>query len=81
MEVYTESTIVHGSTCSYIFTKCTGMHVVTPTEKSKVKMVVRVKSNAYGKYRRYGPIWYIGTEVVGKVQKGISYSDALNQGS
>ena len=42
-----------------------------------VKMVVYGRTNAYNKYRRYEPIWEIGTKVLGKVQKGISYADAL----
>ena len=71
---------VHGSTCLYISTKGTGVHAVTPTDESKVKMFVRVRTDTYGKYRREKTIQDIGTYGVGKVRKGISYADALQQG-
>ena len=57
------------------------MHVVTYTDKSKVKKVVCGRTKAYLNYGRYEPIWYIVTDIVRKAQKGISYADALHRGS
>ena len=42
-----------------------------------VKTVVRGRKNVYDKYGRYKLIRYIGTGIVGKVQKGIRYADSL----
>ena len=80
-EVSTESMGVHGSTRPSIPTKYTGVHRVMCTNDSMIKAVVRGRTNAYGKYGRYKPKWYIGTDVLGKVQKGIIYADALQKGS
>ena len=80
-DVSTDSTGMHGSMCSYISTKGTGVHVVMSTDESKVKTVVRGRKNVCDENGRNKPIWDIGTDVVGKVRKGISYTDALHQGS
>ena len=80
-DVSTNITGVHGSTCPYISTKGTGVHVVMSTDESKVKTVVRGRKNMCDEYGRKKPIRDIGTDVVGKVRKGISYADALHQGS
>ena len=69
---------MHGSTGPYIFTKGMGVHIFTSTDESKVNTVVRGRTNTYDKYGRYKPIRDIGMEVSGKVQKGISYDDALH---
>ena len=53
------------------------MHRVTSMDKSRLKTIVRGKNSAHNKYVRYKPIWEIGTDVVGKVRKVISYNDAL----
>ena len=58
-----------------------GVHGVTSIDNSMVKTVVRSRTNAYDKYRRYKPIQDICTDVVGNVWKGISYADALHQSS
>ena len=79
-DVSTESTGVHGITCPYIPTKGTGRHGVMSTHNSTVKTVLRGRMNAYKKYVRYETILYIGTEILGKVNNGISYADALDQG-
>ena len=67
--------------CPYTFTKGTGVHVVTSTDNSTVKTVVRGRKNEYYKYRGHKPIWHISRDVVGKVQKGVSNVYALQQGS
>ena len=46
-----------------------------------MKTFVRGRTNAYDDYGRYKPIWDIGTDVVGKVQKRIRYNDVPHQGS
>ena len=75
--VYTDITGVHGSMCTFIYTKCTDVHVVISTDKSNIKTVI-VRANAYDEYGRYKPLRDIGTDVVwGKVRKGIRYVDAL----
>ena len=56
------------------------MHVVTSTDESKVNTFVRGITDAYYNYGGYEPIWEIGKDLVGKVRKGISYADALQQG-
>ena len=81
MKVFTESTSVHRSKCPYISTKGTGMHEVTTADDYTVKTAVCGRTNAYDKYGRYKPKRDIGTDVVGKVRKGIRYADALHQGS
>ena len=80
-DVSTDGTGLHGSTCPYISTKVTGAHVVTSTEKYKLKTCVHGSTNMYDEYGRYKPIRDIGMEVVGKVRKGISYADDLHKGS
>ena len=80
MEVSTDSTGVHRSTCPYNCNKDTVVHVVTSTEKYKVKTFICSRMNTYAKYGRYKPIQDIGPDVLGKVRKGISYGDALQQG-
>ena len=77
MDVSVENTNLHGIICPYISTKFMGVHVVSPTDKFKVKKFICGRMDAYDECRRYKPIWYIGTDVVGKVWKGISYADAL----
>ena len=37
-------------------------------------------TDAYDEYGRYKPIQYIGTDVVSKVRKGVSYYNTLQQG-
>ena len=66
---------------SYIPTKGTGVNRVTSMADSMVKTFVRGIMNAYDDYRRYEPLRDIGTDVVGKVRKGIRYADTLHQGS
>ena len=56
------------------------MHVVTSTDKSKVKTFIHGRTDAYDECRRYKPTWDTGTDVAGKAQKGISYADTLQQG-
>ena len=80
-DVSTDSTGVHGITCPYIPTKGMGRHGVTSTHNSTVKAVVHCRMNAYENYVSCEPIQTICTDIVGKVQKGISYADALDQGS
>ena len=77
MDFSTESTGLNRSTCLYIPTKGTVMHRVTSTDNSTVNTVVCGRTNAYDEYVRYKPIRYIGTDIVGKVRKGIRYDDAL----
>ena len=74
-EVSTASTVVRRIMCLYIPTKSAAMHGVTSTGGSTVKTVVRGRTNAYDEYGRYKPIRDIGTDVVGKVWKGIRYAD------
>ena len=50
-------------------------------DKSKVKTVLRGRTDAYDKYRRYEPVRDVGTDIVGQVRKGVRYDDSLNQGS
>ena len=76
-EVSNESTEVCGSMCPYLPNKRTGVNGVTSTDDSLVKTVVRGRTNVYDKYGRYKLIGYIGTGIVGKVQKGIRYADSL----
>ena len=64
----------------YIFTKGTGMHVVTSTDESKVNTFVSGITDAYYNYGRYKPMWEIGKDVSVTVRKGISYADYLQQG-
>ena len=40
LDVSTYSMGVHGSTCSYIYTKGKGVHIVTSTDESEVKTVI-----------------------------------------
>ena len=80
-EVLTESKGVNRSKCPYIFTKVTGVHGVTFMDDYTVKLAVHGRMNAYDKYRRYGPKQDIGTDVVGRVLKGIRYAYSLHQGS
>ena len=68
------------SMCLYISTKGTGVHRVTTTNNSTVNTVIHGKNNSYNKYGRYEPKWEIVTYTVGKVWKGISYDDDLQQG-
>ena len=51
------------------------------TEDSMVKKTVSGRTDAYAEYRGYEPIQNVGTGVVGKVRKGISYYYALQHGS
>ena len=81
MYVSAENTGVHGNTRPYISTKCTGVHIVTSMNKSKVKKFVRSRMNVYDKYGRYEPIQEICTDILGKVRKGIRYTDSLQHGS
>ena len=43
-------------------------------------MVIQGRMNVFGEYRMYKPKEGIGTYVVGKIQKRISYDDAIHQG-
>ena len=76
-DVSIESTVMHGSTLLYITTKDTVMHRVTYMDDSMTKAVVQGRMNSYDQYGRYKPKRDIGTDVLGKVWKGISYADAL----
>ena len=80
IDVSTDNTSMSRNMCPYISTKGTGMHVVTSTDESKVNTFVCGRTDAYCNYGRYKPIWGIGTDVVWKARKGISYSDTLYQG-
>ena len=80
-DVSDENMGLHRRKCLYISTKGTGMRVVTPTDESKVKTFVRSRTDAYDEYGRYEPIQDIGPDILGKVQKGIRYADALQHGS
>ena len=51
-DISTDNTGMHIITCPYIFTKDTDVHVVMSTDKSKLKMVVRIRMNAYDEYGR-----------------------------
>ena len=66
-DVSTYNTDVHRITCLYISNKGTGVHGVTSAYDSTVNMVVCVITNVYDEYGRCKPIWYIGTDVVGKL--------------
>ena len=44
-------------------------------------MVVSGITDAYNKYGRYEHVWDICKDVLGKLWKGISYADYLQQGS
>ena len=79
MDVSAENIGVHGSICPYISTKVMDVHAVSPTDEFKVKKFVCGRMDAYDKCRRYKPVRYIGTDIVGKVWKGVSYADALQQ--
>ena len=72
---------VHLSTCLYISTKDTIVHGGTSSDVSSAKTVVRRRTNTYDEYRRFKPKQDICTDLVGKVQKGIIYADALQKGS
>ena len=76
-----ENTGVPRSICPYISIKGAVMHVVTPTEESKLKTFICGRMYAYDKYGRYKPLWVICMDVVEKVRKGINYDDTLHQGS
>ena len=80
-DIYTESTGMHRSMCPYISTEGAGMHRVTSTCNYTVKTVILGRTNAYYRYWRYEIKRDIGTDVVSKVRTGISYADALQQGS
>ena len=58
-----------------------GVHGVTSTDDYTVNVSVQRRRNAYDRYGRYESKRGIGTDVVWKVRKGISYSDALHKGS
>ena len=79
--VYTEITSVQGSMCAYISTKGTGVHGGTYTDVSTVKTVVQLIMDAYENYGGYKLKQDIGTDTVGKLWKGISYVDSLQQSS
>ena len=79
MYASTDGTGVHRSTCPYISTKDTSVHVVTSIDESKVNTFVCGRTDAYYNYGRYKLIWDIGMDVLGKARKGISYADALHQ--
>ena len=70
---------MHRSNGPYISTKGTGMHIFTSTDESKLNTFVRGIMDTYYNCGRYEPIWRIGKDVVGKVRKGMSYSDTLQQ--
>ena len=72
---------MHRSMYLYISTEGICMHRVTSTGNYTVKTVIQERTNEYYRYRRYETKRYIGTDVLGKVRKGISYADALQQGS
>ena len=81
MDVSTASKGMTGRTCLYIYTKGTCVHIVMSMVNSTVKIIVRGRTNAYGKCWRYKYKQDIGTDLIGKVWKGIIYTDALHQGS
>ena len=78
-DVSTDITGVHGIMCQYTYTKGTGVQGVTSMDDSTVNTSVRDITNTYGEYIICEPIRDIGMYVVGKIQKGISYDDALQQ--
>ena len=80
-DVSTEITGVHGSIFPYISTKYTDMYGVMSTEVSIEKTAVQGITNAYDNYGRYETKRDIDTDVLGKVQKGIRYTGALQKGS
>ena len=79
MDVSDENTDLHRSTCPSISTKGTGMHVFMSKSETKVKTFICGSTDAYDNYGKYELIRGIGEDVVNKVQKGISYADALQQ--
>ena len=81
MYIYTESTVMHRSMCPYISTEGICMHRVTSTGNYTVKTVIQERTNKYYRYGRYEIKRDIGTDVLGKVRKGISYAGALQKGS
>ena len=68
MYVSDDNTGLHRSMRPYISTKGTGVHVVIPTEKSKVKTFVRGKTDAYDKCGLYKLVRDISPDVVGKIR-------------
>ena len=72
---------VQGSMFPCISTKVTGVHGFTSTGNSMVKVLVQWRTNAHDKCGRYESKQGIGTDVVGKVRKGVMYYDSLQQGS
>ena len=79
--ISTDITGVHGITYLYIYNKGISVPGFTPTDDSMVNMGVRGKTNVYDKYRSYGTKWYIATDVVGNIRKGIRYTDDIQKGS
>ena len=47
---------------------------------SMVNTLLLGRTNRFDEYGGYKPKRYIGTHTVGKVRKGVGYSDALQQG-
>ena len=78
-DVSTDITGVHGSMYLCISNRDTGVHRVTPQEKSMVKTVIQGRTNAYDKYRGYKPKQDIDTDLVGKIWSSISYADDPHQ--
>ena len=78
--VSTESMDVYGSMYTHISTKGTGAHRGTSTDVYMVNKVVQGRTNVHGEYGRYEPKQEIGKDAVGKVRKGISYTDNLLPG-
>ena len=79
MGVSAENTDLHRSTCPYISTKVTSMHVLMSKNETKVKTFIYGSTDAYDNYGKYELIQEIGEDVVYKVQKGIRYANALQQ--
>ena len=80
-DIYTETAVMHRSTWLYISTEGMGVHGVTYTYYYTVNVAVQGRRNVYDRYGRYETKQNIGTNVVWKLRKGISYVDALHKGS
>ena len=79
--IYNENTGLHRRKCQDISTKCMGVNRGTSADISTENKFVQGRTCAYDKYGMHGTRRDIGTYTVGKVRKGMSYTDAIHWGS